>query len=133
MARNKAKFNLIANDKGETYGRIFEEVSTAGVEIDLLVNNAGVGNEELTVTSNSFESDGAIPIQYTGRGEDISPFLKLSEISEGAKSLAIIMDDLDVPLIGTYNHWVIWNVPIQDVIPEAIPHGVVVESGSGRI
>lgn len=89
--------------------------------------------EELTVTSDSFECGGVIPIQYTGRGDDISPSLKLSGISEGVKSIAIIMDDLDVPLIGTYNHWVIWNIPVQNVIPEAIPHGTVVDSLGGAI
>lgn len=89
--------------------------------------------EELTVTSDAFENGGTIPIQYTGRGEDISPNLNLSEISEEAKSIAIIMDDHDVPVIGIYNHWVIWNIPVLDVIPEAIPHGEVVDSLDGAI
>lgn len=84
--------------------------------------------EELTVTSDAFNNGGTIPIQYTGKGEDISPSLNLSTISENAVSIAIIMDDLDVPIIGTYNHWVIWNIPVQNVIPENIPYGTVVES-----
>jgi len=84
--------------------------------------------EELIVTSDSFEDGGTMPIQYTGRGEDISPSLSLSTISENAVSIAIIMDDLDVPIIGTYNHWVIWNIPVQNIIPENIPHGDIVES-----
>lgn len=84
--------------------------------------------QKLTVSSDAFENSGTIPIQYTGRGKDISPNFKLSTISENGKSMAIIMDDLDVPVIGILNHWVIWNIPIQEIIPEDIPHGAAVES-----
>ncbi len=31
--------------------------------------------DQLTVTSPAFENEAVIPIQYTGRGEDISPEL----------------------------------------------------------
>jgi Raf kinase inhibitor-like YbhB/YbcL family protein len=78
--------------------------------------------EELSVKSNAFENYELIPTKYTARGKDVSPDFIISNISTKAKSIAIIMDDLDHP-IGTYNHWVIWNIPIQDEIPEAIPHG----------
>ena len=40
----------------------------------------------LTVTSPAFENEAVIPIQYTGRGEDISPELYLSAIDGRAKS-----------------------------------------------
>jgi Raf kinase inhibitor-like YbhB/YbcL family protein len=42
------------------------------------------------------------------------------------------MDDLDHP-IPAYNHWVIWNVPVMDVIPSNIPCGEAVESLSGAV
>lgn len=83
--------------------------------------------ENMTVTSNAFVDGGQIPVKYSGLGEDVSPDLHLSEISPGAKSIAVMMDDLDFPL-GTYNHWVMWNVPVQTDIPEAIPAGAIVES-----
>lgn len=89
--------------------------------------------EELTVTSEAFESEQSIPIMYTGRGDDISPSLKLSKISTDAKSIAIIMDDIDHPPFGIFNHWVIWNIPVQDTIPQDIPHGAVVETLGGAV
>ena len=77
--------------------------------------------ENLKVTSVAFEKDGFIPKKYTGRGEDVSPPMKIHAISYEAKSIAIIMDDIDHP-IGVYNHWLIWNIPAAyDEIPEAIP------------
>ena len=87
---------------------------------------------ELTVTSPAFENEAVIPIRYTGRGEDISPGLNLSAISENAKSLAIIMNDLNHP-IPSYNHWIIWNIPVMQKIPENIPYGAFVKELNGAV
>jgi Raf kinase inhibitor-like YbhB/YbcL family protein len=84
--------------------------------------------EALTVTSGAFSEGGKIPLKYTGRAEDISPELSLSAVSEKAKSIAVILDDLDVPGMGILTHWVIWNLPVQNFIPENIPHGETVPS-----
>jgi len=82
----------------------------------------------LTITSSAFSDGGMMPVQYTGKGEDINPPLVLEGISPEAKSIAVIMDDLDTP-IGVFNHWIIWNIPAEFIhIPEAIPKGKVVES-----
>lgn len=78
---------------------------------------------KLTVTSPAFKANGTIPVDYTGNGKDSSPELHLSELDERAVSLAIIMDDIDHPLAGVYNHWLIWNLPIMDTIPAEIPQG----------
>lgn len=88
--------------------------------------------KKLVVTSDAFEHNGEIPVRYTGRGEDISPSLTLSVFTGDAKSIAVIMDDLDHPISG-YNHWVIWNIPMQETIPENIPHGSVVDTLGGAV
>lgn len=91
-------------------------------------NDSGYPPINLNVTSNAFENEGNIPLKYTGRGEDISPQLKLGTIDPKAKTITIIMDDLDNP-IGIFNHWVIWNIPASFVdIPEGIPKSEVVPS-----
>lgn len=77
---------------------------------------------QLIITSPAFENEAIIPIQYTGRGEDISPELHVSSIDENTRSLAVIMDDMGHP-IPAYNHWVIWNIPVMEIIPGHIPHG----------
>ena len=53
-----------------------------------------------------------IPSEYTCDGIDISPPLSISDVPKEAKSLAIIMDDLDAPM-GTFTHWVVWNITPQ--------------------
>lgn len=87
----------------------------------------------LKVTSPAFDEGGIIPVRYTGRGEDISPPLVIEGISPGAKSIAILLDDLDFPL-GVYNHWIIWNIPADmPNIPEAVPKGETVPELGGAI
>ena len=84
--------------------------------------------ENLKITSKAFENGGSIPEKYTGRGEDVSPPIKIHSIASKARSIAIIMDDIDHP-IGVYNHWLIWNIPAEfNQIPEAIPKEVIVSS-----
>jgi len=59
------------------------------------------------------------PKKYTCDGEDVSPPIEISGVSEKAKSIAIIMDDPDA---RHFTHWIIWNIPANvSVIPEDIP------------
>lgn len=89
--------------------------------------------EALTVTSNAFKESGWIPIRYSARGENCSPDFELEGISIDAKSIAITLDDASHPFFPNYNHWVIWNLPVQAVIPEGIPKGKSVERFNGAV
>jgi hypothetical protein len=68
----------------------------------------------LSITSPSFEMNGTIPARFTCDGENISPELVFSNIPVGTKSLALTMEDPDVPRTikpdGMWNHWVAWNM-----------------------
>lgn len=77
----------------------------------------------LKVTSNAFKDGQYMPVDYTGFGKDMSPDFRLHNLSKKAVSIAIIMDDLDIPFLPAYNHWLIWNIPAMQEIPEKIPHG----------
>lgn len=71
------------------------------------------------------------PIEYTGWGEDKSPEIHLHNIKKEAVSVAIIMEDLDVPMTKAFSHWVIWNLPPLKVIPKGIPYGAKLQIGEG--
>ncbi|SFR72337.1 YbhB/YbcL family Raf kinase inhibitor-like protein [Anaeromicropila populeti] len=89
--------------------------------------------EKIKIESLAFKNNQSMPVKYTGKGENISPDLILSDVSGGAVSIAVIMDDLDVPKIGEFNHWLLWNIPIQKVIPENIAHGPYPENMKGAV
>ncbi|MDO4354953.1 MAG: YbhB/YbcL family Raf kinase inhibitor-like protein [Clostridia bacterium] len=77
----------------------------------------------LRVSSPSFADGGPMPARHTGFGEDVSPALALHDLDARAVTLAIVMDDLDIPFIPAYTHWLIWNLPAWESIPEALPPG----------
>jgi hypothetical protein len=68
----------------------------------------------LSITSPSFEMNCTIPARFTCDGENISPQLIFSNIPVETKSLALTMEDPDVPRTikpdGMWNHWVVWNM-----------------------
>ena len=65
----------------------------------------------LTIQSSAFAQGQPIPRRYSGQGEDISPPLSWSGIGEGAKELAMIVDDPDAPTAQPWVHWVIYKIP----------------------
>jgi Raf kinase inhibitor-like YbhB/YbcL family protein len=81
------------------------------------------------VTSSAFENGKPIPARYTCDGEDISPPLRWSGLPQGAKSIALIADDPDAPM-GTWVHWVLWNLPPIAELQEAVPTTASLPSGA---
>ena len=75
----------------------------------------------MKITSPEFENDGFIPSKFTCDGEDVSPALAIEEVPSEAKSLALVVDDPDAP-VGTWVHWVVYNMPVVSRIDEgAVP------------
>ena len=81
----------------------------------------------LTLTSPAFPEGGVIPQRHTGRGEDLSPPFCIGGIPEGTASLTILLEDTSHPLFRDFPHWLIWNLPAAEHIPEGIGPGGAVE------
>ena len=74
---------------------------------------------KLKVSSTAFANNSAIPMKYSCEGEEVSPPLSISDIPDGAKTLAIIVHDPDAPRAGGFTHWVVWNIDVADkTLPE---------------
>ena len=69
-----------------------------------------IGEAGMNLTSSAFQHEGIIPTRYTCDGPDVSPPLELSDIPDGAVTLAIVMDDPDAPR-GVWDHWVAYDIP----------------------
>ncbi|MGE5298152.1 MAG: YbhB/YbcL family Raf kinase inhibitor-like protein [Acidobacteriaceae bacterium] len=92
----------------------------------------------MVITSLAFENQGKIPVEYTCNGENVSPPLLISGVPEEAQSLALILEDPDVPKSfkpdGLFVHWLAWDIP-PDIteLPEGIePPGVIGQNGAGK-
>lgn len=98
-----------------------------------------------TLTSSAFPHNGIIPAKYTCDGDsNISPPLSIVGVPEEAKSLALIMDDPDIPEIikkksglEAFDHWTLFNIPpAMREIPEggtAGMPGVNTRGGTGYV
>ena len=89
-------------------------------------------------TSPAFVHEAKIPSKYTCDGEEMSPPLLIEGVPAGAVSLAIIMDDPDVPpQVRTdrmWVHWVVFNIPPQTrEIPENTKPPGTLGAGTGRL
>lgn len=84
----------------------------------------------ISIRSDAFTNGGTIPSMYTCDGQDISPLLFWESVPDGTKTLALISDDLDAP-VGTWVHWVIFNIPLGTVeLSRDIPPRKVLADGS---
>ena len=83
----------------------------------IAMDGAGKGGLKMKLTSPEFENNSFIPGKYTCQGDDINPTLTIENIPQGAKGLALIVDDPDAPM-GTWVHWVVYDIPIISRIDE---------------
>jgi Raf kinase inhibitor-like YbhB/YbcL family protein len=82
----------------------------------------------LAITSTAFEDGGPMASKYTCEGANIAPPLTWTGVPEGARSLALIVDDPDAPDPAaptmTYVHWVVYNLPVDcEGLPEGATSG----------
>jgi Raf kinase inhibitor-like YbhB/YbcL family protein len=87
--------------------------------------------QQLVITSPAFKNEGLIPEKYTCDGEEINPPLKIERIPGEAKSLAIIVEDPDAPK-GTYDHWIVWNMPPKGLVKENSIPGIGGHNSAGK-
>jgi Raf kinase inhibitor-like YbhB/YbcL family protein len=90
-----------------------------------------VVNKTLTIKSSAFANNDFIPSKYTCDGSNINPELTIKDIPPDAKSLALVIDDPDAPK-GTFDHWVMWNIPVKEKIEENTSPGAQGKNGKGE-
>jgi Raf kinase inhibitor-like YbhB/YbcL family protein len=95
----------------------------------------GVSSMSISLKSSAFDHQSEIPRLYTCEGSDVSPALSWANIPKAAKSLVLIVDDLDAPDPAapklTWVHWVLYNIPPtinrlqENISPKDFPLGIL--------
>jgi Raf kinase inhibitor-like YbhB/YbcL family protein len=95
----------------------------------------------LSLTSSAFEQGASIPARYTcDDRREVNPPLRIEGAPAGTKSLALIVDDPDIPAqvkqshgIQVFDHWVLFNIPASTTdIPEGAAPGTQGVNGAGQ-
>jgi Raf kinase inhibitor-like YbhB/YbcL family protein len=90
-----------------------------------------VETKTMSLKSSAFKTMAHIPDRYTCAGENISPGLNINNIPHNTKTLALIVDDPDAPH-GTFDHWLMWNIPVSEKIEENTAPGEQGKNGRGE-
>lgn len=76
----------------------------------------------MKLSSTAFLQGASIPKKYGCKGENINPPLVIEGVPKEAKSLALIMDDPDVPEFvrkdRLWVHWVLYNIDPETTLIE---------------
>ena len=97
---------------------------TACTQEKTKTTNINQNNEviNMKLTSDDFKHGDMIPRDFTCQGKNINPQLTWSDVPEGTKSFALVLDDPDAPS-GLFVHWVVKDIPtnIRGVKQNSVP------------
>jgi len=96
------------------------------------IADEGKGGLGMKITSPDFGNGESIPPKCSCQGEGTNPALLITDIPKEAKSLALIVDDPDAPM-GTWVHWVMFNIPATNRIEENSTPGMQGVNDSGNV
>lgn len=87
----------------------------------------------MEVTSPAFVDGEGIPQEFTCDGKNINPPLAIAEVPEEAKSLVLIVDDVDAPA-GVFTHWLVFDLypGITRLGPGCSPEGTQGTNSFGK-
>jgi Raf kinase inhibitor-like YbhB/YbcL family protein len=93
----------------------------------------------MKLESPAFHNEGSIPPKYACDGDKVNPPFDFLDVPAGTKSLALIMEDPDVPRTfrpdGMFDHWLVWNMPAATkmIQENSVPPGVVGQNTMGTL
>ncbi|OGS19373.1 MAG: phosphatidylethanolamine-binding protein [Elusimicrobia bacterium RIFOXYA2_FULL_50_26] len=71
----------------------------------------------MIIKSSSFNNTGMIPPEFTCEGDNINPDISIESIPDNAKSMALLIEDIDAAK-GSFIHWLVFNIPVSSAIDQ---------------
>jgi hypothetical protein len=90
-----------------------------------------VDSDILVIKSPAFGYKEFIPQKYAVEGSNVNPPIEITGLPERTRSLVLIMDDPDAPG-GTFDHWIVWNIPPGENVRENSAPGIVGVNSKGE-
>ena len=76
----------------------------------------------MQIQSDALKPGHPIPQKYTADGANVSPPLSWSGVPDGAKELALVVEDPDAPRPEPFVHWLVYGIPVDAPgLPERAP------------
>jgi len=80
----------------------------------------------MEIRSAGFQNNATMPRSCTAEGDNLSPPLSWSDVPAGAKSLVLIVEDIDIPIprfiMKSWVHWVVYDIPPGSPgLPQGVP------------
>jgi Raf kinase inhibitor-like YbhB/YbcL family protein len=94
--------------------------------------DASTAPSDLFLSSPAFSDGAAMPSQFTGDGQNISPPLAWANAPAQTREFAIICEDPDADGHQPWVHWVIYKIPASvTALPEGLPKSEKIASPPG--
>lgn len=87
----------------------------------------------LSVTSPDFDSDEPLPESATARGQGVAPTLVVGNVPPEAKSLVVICEGPDSPLVEPFVHWLLFQLEGHDMTIDADMIAVASEGRNSKL
>lgn len=122
----------LKNTKNMSIIKTIEVTHTLPITQSQKRTDASSTDDAFSLTSPSFNDNGILPVDATCDGKGVNPPLYIRGVPAGTKSLALLLDDPDIPQvvkdskhIESYDHWVLYNIaPDTSVIQEGASVGL---------
>lgn len=102
----------------------------AGTEkLAIVQPELGAAFGTIDLASPAFGDGGRLPDRFTADGAGVSPPLTWGPLPDGARRLALLVEDADAPALQPLVHAVVWDLPVDD---HGLAEGAIVTDGAGE-
>ncbi|MES5100778.1 YbhB/YbcL family Raf kinase inhibitor-like protein [Agrobacterium sp. BA1120] len=100
---------------------VMEAQAKKGADVPLALKRPETETQgKITVSTDAFSNNQAIPTKYSEYADGVSPALSWSAVPKAA-SYAVIMEDPDSSPLKPFVHWLAWNIPATvTTLPEGL-------------